>query len=60
MITDWSLHDLQASLQRERRVVVSIDPVHHMVHALSCRRLRHNLTRRQDAEAIASAQRVLD
>lgn len=61
-MTIWSIRDLQALLQRERGVAVSVYTVHRAVHDLGfCyRRPRHDLTYRQDAQAVAAAQRVLD
>jgi transposase len=61
-VTVWSVRDLQALLQRERGVAVSVYTVHRAVHELGFRyrRPRHDLTHRQDAEAVASAKRVLE
>ncbi len=61
-VTVWSIRDLQALLRRERGVEVSVDTVHRAVHELGYRyrRPRHDLTHRQDAEAVASAKRVLE
>lgn len=61
-VTVWSIRDLQALLQRERGVAVSVYTVHRAVHDLGFRyrRPRHDLTHRQDAAAVASAQRVLE
>lgn len=61
-VTVWSIRDLQALLQRERGVEVSVYTVHRVVHDLGFRyrRPRHDLTHRQDAEAVASAKRVLE
>lgn len=60
-VTIWSIRDLQALLQRERGVEVSVYTVHRAVHDLGFRyrRPRHDLTHRQDAQAVAAAQRVL-
>ncbi len=60
--TVWSIRDLQALLQRERGVAVSVDTVHRAVRALGfrSRRPRHDLTHRQDREAVAAAKHVLD
>lgn len=60
-VTVWSIRDLQALLHRERSVEVSVYTVHRAVHELGFRyrRPRHDLTHRQDAEAVAAAQRVL-
>lgn len=61
-VTVWSIRDLQALLARERSVEVSVYTVHRVVHELGFRyrRPRHDLTHRQDAEAVASAKRVLE
>jgi transposase len=61
-MTVWSIRDLQALLQRERGVAVSVDTVHRAVHALGfvSRRPRHDLTHRQDQVAVAAAKHVLD
>ncbi len=61
-MTIWSVRDLQALLQRERGVAVSVYRVHRAIHDLGfCyRRPRHDLTHRQDAQAVAAARRVLD
>jgi transposase len=61
-MTIWSIRDLQALLQRERGVEASVYTVHRAVHALGFRyrRPRHDLTHRQDAQAVAVAGRVLD
>jgi transposase len=61
-VTVWSIRDLQALLARERGVAVSVYTVHRVVHDLGYRyrHPRHDLTRRQDAEAVASAKRVLE
>lgn len=61
-VTVWSIRDLQALLHRERGVEVSLYTVHQVVHALGYRyrRPRHDLTHRQDREAVAAAKQVLD
>ena len=61
-MTIWSIRDLQALLQRERGVQTSVYTVHRAVQALGFRyrRPRHDLTHRQDAQAVAAAQRVLE
>lgn len=61
-VTIWSIRDLQALLQRERGVEASVYTVHRAVQALGFRyrRPRHDLTHRQDAQAVVAAQRVLD
>ncbi len=61
-ITVWTLRDLQALLQRERGVEVSVVTVHRVVHDLGfrSRRPRHDLTHRQDRAAVAAAMRVLE
>lgn len=60
-MTVWSLRDLQALLIRERQVQVSVYTIHRVVHALGFvyRRPRHDLTHRQDKEAVAAAHQVL-
>jgi transposase len=61
-MTIWSIRDLHALLVRERSVTVSVDTVHRAVRALGfrSRRPRHDLTHRQDREAVAAAKHVLD
>ena len=61
-VTIWSIRELQALLQRERGVAASVYTVHRAVQALGFRyrRPRHDLTHRQDAQAVAAAERVLD
>ena len=61
-VTIWSIRDLHALLQRERGVQVSVDTVHRAVQAMGYRyrRPRHDLTHRQNAEAVAAAKQVLD
>lgn len=61
-MTVWSIRDLQALLEHARGVIVSVDTVHRAVRALGfrSRRPRHDLTHRQDAEAVAAAKHVLD
>jgi transposase len=61
-MTVWSIRDLQALLEHERGVVVSVDTVHRAVHALGfrSRRPRHDLTHRQDQAAVAAAHHVLE
>lgn len=61
-MTVWSIRDLQALLAYERGVRVSVYTVHRAVHALGfrSRRPRHDLTHRQDQEAVAAAKHVLD
>jgi hypothetical protein len=61
-MTVWSIRDLHALLARERGVVVSVDTVHRAVRDLGfrSRRPRHDLTHRQDREAVAAAQHVLE
>jgi len=60
-MTVWSIRDLQALLLRERQIQVSIYTIHRTVHALGFRyrRPRHDLTHRQDKDAVASAKQVL-
>jgi putative transposase len=57
----WTLRDLQALLQGERGVAVSVVTMHRVVHALGfrSRRPRHDLTHRQDLAAVAAAKQVL-
>jgi transposase len=61
-VTVWTLRDLQALLQRERGVAVSVVTMHRVVHALGfrSRRPRHDLAHRQDRAAVAAARQVLD
>jgi transposase len=61
-MTIWSIRDLQALLVRERSVRVSVDTVHRAVRELGfrSRRPRHDLTHRQDREAVAAAKHVLE
>lgn len=61
-MTVWTLRDLQALLQRERGVAVSVVTLHRVVHALGfvSRRPRHDLTHRQDHAAVAAARQVLE
>ena len=58
----WTLRDLQALLQRERGITVSVVTLHRVVHALGLvsRRPRHDLTHRQDLAAVAAAKQVLN
>lgn len=60
--TVWTLRDLQALLQRERGIAVSVVTVHRVVHELGfrSRRPRHDLTHRQDHAAVAAAKLVLE
>lgn len=60
-VTVWSIRDLQALLAGERGVAVSVYTVHRAVQALGFRyrRPRHDLTHRQNAEAVAAAKQVL-
>lgn len=62
LVTVWSIRELQALVRRERGVEMSVYTLHRVVHALGYRyrRPRHDLRHRQDAEAVAAAQRVLD
>lgn len=62
LTTVWTLRDLQALLQRERGIAVSVVTVHRVVHALGfrSRRPRHDLTHRQDLAAVAAAKAVLE
>jgi transposase len=61
-VTVWSIRDLQALLKREREVEVSVYTLHRVLHAMGYRyrRPRHDLTHRQDAEAVASMKQVLE
>lgn len=63
-VTVWSLRDLQAVLARECHIEVSVCTLHRVAHALGYRyryrRPRHDLTHRQDVEAVAAAKRVLE
>lgn len=60
-VTIWTLGDLQALLLRERGLQVSVSTLYRVVHTLgySYGRPRHDLRHRQDAEAVAAAERVL-
>lgn len=60
-MTIWSIRDLQALVLRERGLTVSVCTLHRVVHALGFRyrRPRHDLTHRQDREAVAAAGHVL-
>lgn len=62
LVTIWSIRDLQALLQRERGITVSVCTLHRVVHALGYRyrRPRHDLRHRQDAAAVAAAKQVLN
>lgn len=61
-VTVWTLGDLQTLRRRERRVQVSGSTLNRVVHTrgYAYGRPRHGLQQRQDAEAVAAAQRVLD
>jgi hypothetical protein len=61
-VTVWSVRDLQALVQRERGMVVSVFTLQRTLQTLGyrSRRPRHDLRHRQDAEAVAAAKRVLD
>jgi transposase len=61
-VTVWSIRDLQALLKRERGLDVSVYTLHRVLHAMGYRyrRPRHDLTHRQDAEAVASTKQVLE
>jgi len=61
-ITVWSIRELQALVQRERGVAVSVYTMHRVVQALGYRyrRPRHDLRHRQNAEAVAAAHQMLD
>jgi transposase len=62
LVTVWSIRELQALVQRERGVEVSVYTLHRVVQTLGYRysRPRHDLRHRQDAEAVAAAKQVLD
>ncbi len=59
--TIWSIRDLQALLLHERGITVSVCTLHRVVQALGFRyrRPRHDLRHRQDREAVAAAEHVL-
>jgi transposase len=61
-VTVWTLDDLQTLLLWEREVRVSHATLYRVVHTLGYRyrRPRHDLTHRQNAEAVATARRVLE
>jgi transposase len=61
-VTVWTLDDLQTLLVREREVQVSRVTLYRVVHTLGYRyrRPRHDLTHRQNAEAVATARRLLE
>jgi transposase len=61
-VTVWTLDDLQTLLLREREVHVSRATLYRVVHTLGYRyrRPRHDLTHRQNAEAVATARRLLE
>jgi transposase len=60
-VTVWSIRDLRELLRQRRRVTVSVFTVHRAVWGLGYRyrRPKHDLTHRQDAEAVASAREAL-
>ncbi len=60
-MTIWSIRDLQALLLHARGTAVSVCSLHRVVHTLGFRyrRPRHDLTHRQDREAVAAAGHVL-
>jgi transposase len=62
LVTVRSFRELQALVQRERGIEVSAYTLHRVAHALGYRypRPRHDLRHRQDAEAVAATQRVLN
>lgn len=61
-VTVWTLCDLQTLLLREREVQVSVATLYRVVHTLGYRyrRPRHDLTQGQNAEAVATAHRLLE
>ncbi len=61
-VTVWSLRDLQGMLQREQGITVSVCTVQRTLHALGYRyrRPRHDLTHRQDRDAVATVVQMLD
>lgn len=61
-VTVWTLDDLQTLLLRERKVQLSRATLYRVVHTLGYRyrRPRHDLTHRQNAEAVAGAKRLLE
>jgi transposase len=60
-VTVWSIRDLRELLRQQRQVTVSVFTVHRAVWGLGYRyrRPRHDLTHRQDAEAVAAAREAL-
>lgn len=62
VITVWTVRDLGMLLCQEHQVRVSTSTVHRALKRLGYRyrRPRHDLTHRQDPEAVASAKGVLD
>jgi transposase len=60
-VTAWSVRDLHALLAR-RGIAVCPTTVHRTIRAMGYRyrRPHHDLRHRQDAEAVAAAERVLD
>jgi transposase len=60
-VTIWSIRDLREVLAARLGIRVCTATVHHAVHRLAYhyRRPRHDLTHRQDAEAVAAAEEVL-
>jgi transposase len=61
-VTVWTLDDLQTLLLRERGVQVSRATLYRVVHTLGYRyrRPRHDLSHRQNTEAVAGAKRLLE
>jgi transposase len=61
-VTVWTLCDLQTLLLRERQVRVRVATLYRVVHTLGYRyrRPRHDLTHRQNAQAVATAHRLLE
>ena len=60
-MTVWTLPDLQRLLAQARQIQVSLATIRRALHAagFGYRRPRHDLTHRQDKEAVASTKQVL-
>jgi len=61
-VTVWSIRELHALLERERALDVRVYTLQRVRHAMGYRyrRPRHDLTHRQDAEAVASTRQALE